>query len=109
MQPSVDLCDICGTMRSREEEDGDYLLRLDHRRLSELAALPVHLFPTLSEVVPGTRQRMEQLQGTYLEGDPQQTVGQNLQVSWLQEGMVHDERYALSRQSEKRTAAHIHA
>ena len=48
MQQAMDLCNISSTMRSREEEDGDYLLRLDHRGLPQPTPLPVHLFPALA-------------------------------------------------------------
>ena len=76
-------------MRSREEEDGDYLLRLDYRGLPQPVALPIRLFPTPSKVVLGARQWLEQLQGADVESHPRQAVGQNLQVPRLQEGVVH--------------------
>ena len=53
------------------------------------------------------RQRMEQLQGTDVEGHSQQDMEQDIQVPGLQEGLVHHEGYPLSRPDKERATEHL--
>lgn len=69
--------------------------------------MSVYFFPIVAQVVSGACQRMEQVQGTDLEGDTRQDMGQDLQVPRFYQRLADTYRYTLPETDIARTEAHL--